>query len=114
MTGRVVTIAHPYVVLDGLVLDAAYGQGDAVRVTSAASHLVLRNLEIRRSGGDCVDLDAPADVLVERVLIHQCLHATGGRKDPHGVGASPRRPPVRCPGPAGRGSGPGGPAGADR
>jgi hypothetical protein len=83
--GRVVTIAHPHVVLDGLVLDAAYGRGDAVRVTSGASHLVLRNLEIRRSGGDCVDMDAPADVLLERVLIHHCLDATGGRKDAHGL-----------------------------
>jgi hypothetical protein len=83
--GRVATLAHPYVVLDGLVLDGGYGQGDTIRVTSAASHLVLRNLEVRHSGTDCVDMAAPNDVLVERVLIHHCLDATGGRTDAHGL-----------------------------
>ncbi len=66
VSGRVATIAHPHVVLDGLILDGMYGADDAVRVTSAASGLVLRNLEVRRSSRDCVDMAAPTDVLVER------------------------------------------------
>lgn len=85
VAGRVATIAHPDVVLDGLILDGAFGADDAVRVTSAASRLVLRNLEVRRAGRDCVDMAAPTDVLVERVLIHHCLDATGGRRDAHGI-----------------------------
>ncbi len=88
-TGRVLTLAHPHVTLDGLVLDGRYGPDDAVRVTSAASGLVLRNLVVRRSGRDCIDLDGPADVLLERVLIHHCLDARGGRKDAHGLVAGP-------------------------
>lgn len=85
VTGRVATIAHADVVLDGLILDGAFGADDAVRVTSAASRLVLRHLEIRRAGRDCVDMAAPTDVLVDRVLIHHCLDATGGRRDAHGI-----------------------------
>ena len=83
--GRVATVAHPYVVLDGLVLDGAYGDDDAVRVSSAATGLVLRNLEIRRSTRDCVDMAAPADVLVEHTRIHHCLNAARGRTDAHGL-----------------------------
>jgi hypothetical protein len=83
--GRVATVSHPYVVIDGLVLDGAYGEDDAVRVSSAATGLVLRNLEIRRSTRDCVDMAAPTDVLVEHTRIHHCLNAAGGRTDAHGL-----------------------------
>ena len=88
-TGRVATLSHPHVTLDGLVLDGRYGPDDAVRVTSAANGLVLRNLDVRRSGRDCIDLAGPSDVLVERILIHHCLNAEGGREDAHGLVAGP-------------------------
>jgi hypothetical protein len=88
VVGRVATVAHPHIVLDGFVLDGGYGNDDAVRVASGATGLVLRNLEVRRTSHDCVDMAAPADVLIERVVIHHCLNATGGRKDAHGIAAS--------------------------
>lgn len=86
--GRVATIGHPHVVLDGVILDGAYGSDDAMRVGAEASHLVLRNLEVRRSGRDCIDMGGPSDVLVERVLIHHCLDSRANRTDAHGLVAT--------------------------
>ncbi|MFN0063666.1 MAG: choice-of-anchor Q domain-containing protein [Myxococcaceae bacterium] len=83
--GRVLTISHGYFEVDGLSLDGQYGANDIVRITSAGNGTVLRNIEVRRSGNDCIDMGAPSDVRIENALIHHCLNATGGRTDAHGV-----------------------------
>jgi hypothetical protein len=84
-TGRVLTAAHAYVTVEGLVLDGNYGGDDAVVVSSAATAFILRNSEVRRSSYDGVDLRAPSDVLIEDSLIHHTLNAAGGRTDAHGI-----------------------------
>ncbi|BCS33178.1 hypothetical protein TBR22_A24050 [Luteitalea sp. TBR-22] len=83
--GRVATLEHPYLVLDNLVLDGEYGPDDAVRVADPAAHLVMRRVEVRRAGRDCVDMAAPSDVQLDEVLIHHCLDARHGRTDAHGL-----------------------------
>ncbi len=89
VTGRVATISHPHIVVDGLVLDGQYGKDDAVRVSSAATGLVLRRVEVRRSSRDCIDMAAPSDVTIDQILIHHCLDAANGRKDAHGLVTGP-------------------------
>jgi hypothetical protein len=94
--GRVLTVSHPYVIVDGLVLDGQFGHDDLVRVAAAATGFTLRNSEVRRTSRDAIDLGAVSDVLVERSLIHHALNAAGGRTDAHGiVGGAVRRLTIR-------------------
>ena len=84
-SGRVATVAHPHIHLDGLVLDGQFGPDDTVRVTGDGDGVILRRVEVRRSGRDCVDMGAPADVLLDEVQIHHCLDSRNGRTDAHGI-----------------------------
>jgi hypothetical protein len=83
--GRVLTVGHARVVVDGLVLDGQYGADDVVRVSSNGDFFVLRNSEVRRGSKDLLDLIAPEGVLVEGSLLHHALNAAGGRTDAHGI-----------------------------
>ena len=83
--GTVLRVSHPFVTVRGLVIDGAYGPFDTVVVDSAASSFVLQRSEVRRSSRDCIDMRAPANVLVDGALIHHCLNAANGRTDAHGI-----------------------------
>jgi hypothetical protein len=85
--GRVLTINHAFYVVENLVLDGQYGAADAVRVGNAAHAAVLRNLEIRHSKHDLLDIEGPSDVVVEGCLLHHALNAADGRTDAHGIAA---------------------------
>ena len=94
--GRVLTIAHPHLIVDGLVLDGQFGRDDVVRVSSAGTGFTLRNAEVRRTTYDAVDLGAVTDVVIENSLIHDALNAANGRTDAHGiVGGAVRRLTIR-------------------
>jgi hypothetical protein len=84
-TGNVVRVSHPYITIRGLVVDGQYAPYDAVLVDTAASALTLQYLEVKRTSKDCIDIRGPANVVVERSLIHHCLNATNGRTDAHGI-----------------------------
>jgi hypothetical protein len=84
-SGSVVRVSHPYVTIRGLVVDGQYGPYDALLVDSAATGLVLQDLEVKRASKDCIDIRSTANVVVERALIHHCLNATNGRTDAHGI-----------------------------
>ena len=81
----VLTIEHAHYVFEGMVFDAQYAQSDAVKVRTAAHYLVLRQVEVRHSTRDCIDIGSPHDVLIERSLVHHCLNAASGRTDAHAV-----------------------------
>lgn len=83
--GRVLTVTHPNVVVQGLVMDGQYGRDDLVVVRSGADNFTLRNSEVRRSGRDAIDIAAPDDVTIDRSLIHHALNSAGGRSDAHGI-----------------------------
>lgn len=89
--GRVLLLAHPGLVVDGLVLDGQYGQADAVRIATDAHGAVLRRVEVRRSGRDCIDMGAPERVRIEDSLVHHCLLWRNGRADAHGIVAGAAR-----------------------
>jgi hypothetical protein len=85
--GRVLTIDHPHVIVEGLILDGQYGPEDTTRVTAAGDHFQLRNAEVRHSSRDLVDIGGPQGVLIDGCLIHHALNAAGGRTDAHGIAA---------------------------
>ena len=85
--GRVLTVGHAHLVLDGMVLDGQFGDDDLVRVFAGGTGFTVRNSEIRRTSRDVIDLGAVHDVLIEGALIHHALNATNGRKDAHGIAA---------------------------
>lgn len=84
-SGRVLTVNHPYLIIDSLVLDGQFGNDDLVRVAAAATGFTLRNSEVRRTTYDAIDMGAVSDVLIEGSLIHHALNAAGGRTDAHGI-----------------------------
>lgn len=83
--GRVFTIRHEHLLLEGVILDGQYGRSDTVSVTSGGSYLTLRNVEVRRSTNDLIDMSAPQHVLIEGSLIHHALNPDDGRTDAHGI-----------------------------
>ncbi len=87
--GRLLTVSHPFVIVDGLIFDGQYAPTDTLKLTSGASHFVLRNAEVRRSGRDCIDMNGPGDVLIERTSVHHCLWWNGARQDAHAIVAGP-------------------------
>jgi hypothetical protein len=86
--GTVLRVDHAYIQVEGLVLDGQYAADDTVDVNTGADFLVLRNLEIRRSSKDLIDIGSPRGVLIEGCLIHHALNAANGRTDAHGIAAS--------------------------
>lgn len=89
--GRVLTVNHPHIVVEGFVFDGGYGADDTVRVGAAANDFVLRDCEVRRSSRDLIDLAGAPDTLIERCLLHHALNAAGGRTDAHAIAAGPVR-----------------------
>jgi hypothetical protein len=87
--GRVLTINHGHFVVEGLVLDGQYGAADAVRIGDGAHSAVLRNLEVRRSRHDLVNIEGPSGVLIDRCLLHRALNPADGRTDAHGIAIGP-------------------------
>ena len=87
MPGRVATLSHAFITIENVVFDGQYGADDTVRVGSGAQGLMLRNLEVRRSSRDLIDMGAPRDVTIDGCLIHRALNAAGGRTDAHGIAA---------------------------
>lgn len=83
--GTVLRVDHPHVTVEGLVFDGQYGNAVAVDVNAGGSFLVLRSVEVRRSGRDCIDISAAESVLIEDSLIHHCLYPLDGRSDAHGI-----------------------------
>jgi len=86
--GRVLTVDHPHVVAEGLILDGEYGPNDTVRISNGGSFFQLRDSEVRHSSLDLIDMGGPEDVLIEGCLLHHALNATNGRSDAHGIVAS--------------------------
>lgn len=83
--GRVLTVGHEHLHIEGLVLDGQFGRDDVVRISADGSFFLLRDAEVRRTSRDLIDMDSPRGVRIETTLIHHALNAAGGRTDAHGV-----------------------------
>jgi hypothetical protein len=85
--GRVLRVDHAHFTVEGLVFDGQYGTDDTVDVNAEGHFLTLRNVEVRRSSRDLIDIAGPHGVLIEPSLIHHALNAAGGRTDAHAIAA---------------------------
>ena len=79
--GTALAAHHQFHTIQGLVFDGGYGAEDTVD-TDGANNLELFDVEIRRSGTDCLDLHSVQEVLIANSSIHHCVTAKG---DAHGV-----------------------------
>ena len=85
-TGRVMSIDQPDLVVEGFVFDGNWGASDAVVISSRANNLILRNIEVKNSARDCIDMVAPSNALIENSKIHDCIWFSGTtRNDAHGI-----------------------------
>jgi MYXO-CTERM domain-containing protein len=83
-TGTALRIDHAYHTFDGLVFDGGYGTTDAV--IADGDHAEYLDVEVRRSGKDCIDLRIAEDVLIEGCYIHHCIALDMGMVDDgHGI-----------------------------
>ncbi len=87
-SATVLRVSHPHLTVEGLVFDGGYGAFDTLLVSGVAHFLTLRNVEVRRSSKDLIDMGPAHGVLIEGSLLHHALNATGGRTDAHGVAAA--------------------------
>lgn len=79
--GRAFTLGHSYHTVQGVVFDGAYGPLSTVH-THGGHHSEWHQVEIRRSGGHCMDLSDVATVLIEDSRIHHCVSV---KADAHGI-----------------------------
>lgn len=79
--GRALDGRHAFHTFEGLVFDGGYGSGDTLRM-GGSDDLELLEVEVRRSGQDCIDLRDADRVLIRGARIHHCVHPSG---DAHGV-----------------------------
>lgn len=85
--GRVLTVNHAHILVQGLVLDGQYGADDLARVYGPAAFLELRDLEMRRTSRDIIDMSDPHNVMITGCLLHHALNPVEGRSDAHGIAA---------------------------
>jgi MYXO-CTERM domain-containing protein len=83
--GTALEAHHEYHTFEGLVFDGGYGAGDAID-GDGANFLELFDVEVRRSGRDCIDLHTVEGVLIANSRIHHCVAGEAGMPtDAHGV-----------------------------
>lgn len=84
-SGTALEAHHEYHTFQGLVLDGGYGAADAVDA-DGANFLELFDVEVRRAGGDCIDLHTVEGVLIANSRIHHCVADDAGvAVDAHGI-----------------------------
>lgn len=83
--GTALEAHHEHHTFQGLVFDGGYGAGDAID-GDGANFLELFDVEVRRSGRDCIDLHTVEGVLIANAIIHHCVGEDAGAViDAHGV-----------------------------
>jgi len=83
--GTALEAHHEYHTFQGMVFDGGYGAGDAVDA-NGANFLELFDVEVRRSGRDCIDLHTVESVLIANSRIHHCVAEDAGAVvDSHGI-----------------------------
>jgi len=87
--GNVVNIAHPFITLENLIIDAEFASSFAVKIGSAGDYTIIRGCEIRNGQRDGVDINEANNVLIENSEIHHFLSGTyNNQKDAHGIVAT--------------------------
>jgi hypothetical protein len=76
------SIAQDNLVFDGLTIDHAGGSSDAVKIN--ASHITIKNCEIRNGTREGIAIERASDVTIQDCSIHDFMWIEGGtRNDAH-------------------------------
>ena len=75
--GTALQAHHEWHTFQGVVFDGGYGAGDTIDA-DGANFLELFDVEVRRSGGDCIDLHTVEGVLVANSSVHHCVAEDAG------------------------------------
>jgi hypothetical protein len=90
----VLDVGQPWVTVQGFVIDRAWGDLDPVQANDNADHLVLRDLEVRNSLRDGIDIGGGdiagcEDILIEDCVVHHMLKgSTLNQEDAHCIVAT--------------------------
>lgn len=85
-TGRIFNTYTPYVTIQDVTLDGNWGDDDIVKVGGGSDYLVLRNVEIKNTRRDCVDMSGVTGARIIDCIIHDAIWVDGtDRKDAHGI-----------------------------
>ena len=55
-SGEVLQIEHPWIVISGIIFDGQFGSKDIIDVRAGSDNLHLKNIEVRNSSKDCIDM----------------------------------------------------------
>lgn len=82
-TGTILTVDAPWVTVQGFVLDGGFGSNIVVRVGEEADHLILRDLEVKNSRRNGIDIGGGEiggcqDILIEGCTVHHMLAGSDG------------------------------------
>jgi len=83
----VLRLETPYVTLNGLVFDGAYGTTDCVDIRGeGAHHFELINCEVRNTQRDGIDIEGASHGRILGCEVHHCLNASHlVQHDAHGI-----------------------------
>src|SRR5262245_51619492 len=81
--GDAVWIDRSYIALDGFIIDAANVQAHGIRINGGASHLIIRNMEVKNAPGTaCIGVKEAQNTYVH--VINSRLHHCGATTQ-HGL-----------------------------
>jgi hypothetical protein len=72
--GYAVWIHRSYITLDGFIVDAAKVSVQGIRINKGASHLIIRNMEVKNATANCVSIQTTesTNVQISDSKIHHC------------------------------------------
>ncbi len=86
LSSYLINIKTSGVTINGFVIDGNWREYDIIKLQDEADDTTLKNLEIYNSKRDCIDMDAPENVIVDRCKIYNALLMKNGKRDDaHGI-----------------------------
>ncbi len=83
-----VDIGKAYITMENFIIDGQWREADIVKIRDQGNYAILRNLEIKNTKRDGVDMDDPVGVLIDCCIIHDALRfneSSNERDDAHGI-----------------------------
>ncbi|MDQ7052816.1 MAG: right-handed parallel beta-helix repeat-containing protein [candidate division KSB1 bacterium] len=91
---QLLKINKKYWVIDGFILDHQNASSDAIKISSSAAFVTIRNCELRNGKRDGIDISGGArDITIENNVIHDFIWKPG--RDAHGIVTSPGATRIR-------------------
>ncbi len=85
LSAYVIRIQIPGVTINGFNVDGNWRTADIIKLDSESDNTVLKNLEVYNTKKDCIDIDSPKNITIDRCKIYNALWFDNGRRDSHGI-----------------------------